>query len=90
MNQPRAHAGDTVMGPEIANAWGVLLARAPRLARRIHDIGLGSMLAKVLNGVELVVRTRGLQPHQAAGRFRDYEVVTDVPNRRIVIKLRDR
>jgi hypothetical protein len=90
MSAPTLPAGDTVVGPEIANAWGVLLARAPRLARRIHDTGLGSMLAKVLNGVELIARTGGLRPDGFARKFRDYEVVTDIPGRRIVLKLRDR
>lgn len=49
------------MGPEIANAWGFLINRAPRVARAIHDTpGSAQTLADVLAGFDLFHRRYGL------------------------------
>ncbi len=85
---PRAPARSLQVGPEIANAWGWLLNRAPRIARTLEEWpGSMSMFARVLAAIDLLCHVRGLTPQQF-GRAYDPEVTFDVHAERIIISLR--
>jgi hypothetical protein len=52
------------VGNEIANAWGWLLARAPRVAKALEAMpGAPAMMASVLAGIDLFHRRYGVQPN---------------------------
>jgi hypothetical protein len=58
-------------GPEILNAWGWLLNRAPRVAKAIHDTpGSAGTFAEILAGFDLFHRRYALSTP------RDYALVT--------------
>lgn len=82
-----APAREVTVAPGVLNAWGWLLARAPRLARAVHDTpGSAAVLAKVLNGIELIARNSGLEPEAFARRLR-VEVIRDTGRRLVVVKV---
>lgn len=54
------------VGPEIANAWGWLLNRAPRVAKALHDTpGASQTMADVVAGFDFFHRRYGIQGGQS-------------------------
>jgi hypothetical protein len=89
--QQRGGAGDARVGTEIANAWGWLLNRAPRIARALNDMPGGpSMMARVLAGVDLYIRRHGIRDNRRAMSTLDFEVTYQPNPDAIVIKISHR
>jgi hypothetical protein len=75
-------AGRIQYGPEIANAWGWLLARAPRIARQLEATpGSTQVMANILAGFDLFCRRYDLTTDAQMSRIErevSYNEATDI------------